>query len=402
MSTGPSPSDLDGVYLRNTENPLLESIRTYHPFDGDGMVHSLSFGGGEAVYHNRFVRTAGLTAELEAGRGAVGGVGRAPEPGQTARRLGCAHPHEGCIEHRRRGAQRRGADELLPVRRPLPARPGDPRDPRHRDLGRPLPGRGRIGAHQGRRAHRRAAVLQLLHRRAVHALRRRVAGQASSSTTSTCRCRGHGSPTTWPSPSTSPSSTPPSMFWDPEALRAGAYAPRFFADEPNRFAIVPRRGTTDEIRWFEAEPTYVLHWINAYEDGDEIVLDGFFQHNPSPAPPARRRSPDQPLPLPRPPRHGGRGSPVALRPAHRRHHRDAAVRSGDGVRDDQRPPRRAPPPLRLQRPARAGVVRVRRLREARRRDRPRRRDRAARTGCSPRRRSWPRERDRPPRTTGTC
>jgi carotenoid cleavage dioxygenase len=25
----------------------------------------------------------------------------------------------------------------------------------------------------------------------------------------------------------------------------------------------------------------VLHWTNAYEDGDEVVLDGFFQHNPT-------------------------------------------------------------------------------------------------------------------------
>jgi carotenoid cleavage dioxygenase len=27
----------------------------------------------------------------------------------------------------------------------------------------------------------------------------------------------------------------------------------------------------------------VLHWVNAYEEGDEIVLDGFFQHDPMPA-----------------------------------------------------------------------------------------------------------------------
>ena len=33
--------------------------------------------------------------------------------------------------------------------------------------------------------------------------------------------------------------------------------------------------------WFEADPTFVLHWANAYEDGDEIVLDGYFQHNPT-------------------------------------------------------------------------------------------------------------------------
>jgi carotenoid cleavage dioxygenase len=38
-----------------------------------------------------------------------------------------------------------------------------------------------------------------------------------------------------------------------------------------------------EIRWFEADPTYVLHWVNAYEDGDEIVLDGFFQGCPLPS-----------------------------------------------------------------------------------------------------------------------
>ena len=29
-------------------------------------------------------------------------------------------------------------------------------------------------------------------------------------------------------------------------------------------------------------PTYVLHWTNAYEEGDEIVVDGFFQGCPEP------------------------------------------------------------------------------------------------------------------------
>jgi carotenoid cleavage dioxygenase-like enzyme len=46
--------------------------------------------------------------------------------------------------------------------------------------------------------------------------------------------------------------------------------------------VVPRRGD-GPIRWFEADPTYVLHFTNAYEDGDEIVLDGFFQGDPEPA-----------------------------------------------------------------------------------------------------------------------
>ena len=53
---------------------------------------------------------------------------------------------------------------------------------------------------------------------------------------------------------------------------------------PSRFAIIPRYGQPSDIRWFEADPTYVLHFLNAYEDGDEVVMDGYFQENPTPRP----------------------------------------------------------------------------------------------------------------------
>ena len=72
------------------------------------------------------------------------------------------------------------------------------------------------------------------------------------------------------------------LFWDPSLLPQDIHLPRFFRDLPSRFAVIPRYGTTDQIRWFEADPTYSLHFINAYEEGDEIVLDGFAQTNPSP------------------------------------------------------------------------------------------------------------------------
>ncbi len=59
---------------------------------------------------------------------------------------------------------------------------------------------------------------------------------------------------------------------------------RFHRDMPSRFAVIPRRG---DVRRTSAgsrrSPTYVLHFVNAYEDGDEIVLDGFFQGDPEPA-----------------------------------------------------------------------------------------------------------------------
>ena len=73
---GEIPADIDGVYLRNTENPVHEPIGRYHPFDGDGMIHMMSFADGQAEYCNRFVRTRGFREEQEAGPGLHLGSGR--------------------------------------------------------------------------------------------------------------------------------------------------------------------------------------------------------------------------------------------------------------------------------------------------------------------------------------
>ena len=64
---GEIPRDLDGVYLRNTENPLHPALKAYHPFDGDGMLHVVGFRDGKVFYRNRFIRTDGFLAENEAG-----------------------------------------------------------------------------------------------------------------------------------------------------------------------------------------------------------------------------------------------------------------------------------------------------------------------------------------------
>ena len=75
---GEVPRDLDGIYLRNTENPLHPAIVRYHPFDGDGMIHKVSFRDGTVSYRNRFVRTDGLLAEQEAGRSLWAGLAENP------------------------------------------------------------------------------------------------------------------------------------------------------------------------------------------------------------------------------------------------------------------------------------------------------------------------------------
>jgi carotenoid cleavage dioxygenase len=72
------------------------------------------------------------------------------------------------------------------------------------------------------------------------------------------------------------------FFHDPELLRsARRRIARFHRDLPSRFGVLPRRGGADQVRWFEFEPGYVLHMVNAWEEGDWIVMDGCLQPDPS-------------------------------------------------------------------------------------------------------------------------
>ena len=269
---GELPADLAGVYLRNTENPVHPSIGMYHPFDGDGMLHSIRFEDGRRQLpqplrpHRRLPRRAG--------RGAVA-VDRHARPARAlaARgRLGRAGADEGRVEHRRRRPQRHRAQHLLPVRRRVPARPDDAGRRGQGAVGRGLPEPDRrVGAPEARRAHRRAAGVRLRQGVAVPALRRGQRGRASSSTRSTCRCPGRACPTTWPSPSATRSSTTCRSTGRPTCSSRASTCPASTPTSRAGSASCPASGSTDEIRWFEADPTYVLHWINAFEDGDEVV-----------------------------------------------------------------------------------------------------------------------------------
>lgn len=42
---------------------------------------------------------------------------------------------------------------------------------------------------------------------------------------------------------------------------------------PARIGIMPREGRSADVRWFEIDPCYVYHPMNAHDDGDTVVLD---------------------------------------------------------------------------------------------------------------------------------
>ena len=75
MVEGEIPAGLTGAYLRNGPNPRFTPLGSYvYPLDGDGMVHGVWFGDGQARYSNRFVRTPAIEAEERAGRALWPGV----------------------------------------------------------------------------------------------------------------------------------------------------------------------------------------------------------------------------------------------------------------------------------------------------------------------------------------
>ena len=44
-------------------------------------------------------------------------------------------------------------------------------------------------------------------------------------------------------------------------------------DYPARIGLLPREGTSSDVRWFDIDPCYVFHTLNAYEEGGDVVVD---------------------------------------------------------------------------------------------------------------------------------
>ena len=274
---GEIPPDIDGVYLRNTENQVHEPIGRYHPFDGDGMIHMMSFAGGKAEYRNRFVRTRGFQAEQEAGRSLWAGL---MEPPSRSMRPGWG-AQEGLKDASSTDIIVHAGLALSTFYQCGEGYRLDPYTLEQLGTEHWVPEDG-ISAHPKLDEHTGELLFFNYSKHAPY-MHYGVVGADNK--------LRHYVPIALPGPR-----LPHDMafteryaivndlplFWDAERLARGHHVVRMHADTPSRFGIIPRLGQPHEIKWFEAEPTYVLHWLNAWEEGDEVVLDGYFQEHPEP------------------------------------------------------------------------------------------------------------------------
>ncbi len=281
---GELPEDLWGAYVRNGPNSVFEPTNLYHWFDGDGMVHAVYFRDRQASYRSRFVRTETLADEMRAGRALWPGI------------LG---PFD--FDAPRHYLKDTANTDLLYWNGHLLALWYMCGAPYRLD---PLTLDSRGTDDFGGRLHTSVSAHPKVDERTGELVWFTLADEPPYMTYGVVSKDGelaHEVPIDLPGPRAPHDITITEnysilhdfpFFHDPELLReTRRRITRFHRDLPSRFGVLPRRGSPDQVRWFEFEPGYVLHMVNAWEDGDWIVMDGCFQPDPT----IRRRPEEGPL-----------------------------------------------------------------------------------------------------------
>lgn len=269
---GSVPDDLAGMFVRNGSNPKYPPRGRYHWFDGDGMLHGVRFGERQAYYTNRYVRTPGLARETAVGEALYTGILEPPDfrqPGGPFKNTANTDLvfHDGRLlalwwlggkAHRIRLPELDTMGEYDfegRLRRGIASHPKV--DPRTGDLvffdyalTPPYLIHG-VASADGSRL--RQVPIELPGARLQHdmAITERYSIVLDLP-----------------------------MYWDPKLLAQGKQRVMFDRAMPARFGILPRWGEAETIRWFEAPACYIYHTINAYEEGETVVLTGCSIDNP--------------------------------------------------------------------------------------------------------------------------
>lgn len=257
--TGSIPPELNGRYLRNGANPVTGMSE--HWFLGDGMVHGIELGNGQANwYRNRYVRTP-LYENPGVDRMELGYID--PETISFNFDISTANTH--VIGH---------AGKILALEEG--AFPYELT--RELDTVGPCTFDGKLTtqmtAHPKTCGETGEMVFFGYSSLPPYLTYHRVtaAGELIQSTEITV-----GGPTMMHdfviSRNHSIFMDLPAIF-DMELAMTGGMPIRWSDDYPARFGVMPRAGGDADVKWFDVDPCYVFHTLNAYDIGDEVVVHG--------------------------------------------------------------------------------------------------------------------------------
>lgn len=263
---GAIPKELDGVFVRNGPNPQFAPMGKYHWFDGDGMLHGVRLRDGRASYRNRYVRTKGWTIEHEAGRAIWGGLNDPPDLTKLARGLEMFKnaANTALVWHDGR---------LLAL-----WEGGEPYEVK-------VPGLETVGPYtfDGKLTHPFTAHPKIDH--ATGELLffgyQPIAPFLQYSVADADGVIVRTTPIELPRPVMMhdfAATEKHTLFLDlPATFSFGRLAKRepllkFEPDLGARVGVLPRRGEGKDVKWFDIPACYVFHTLNAFDDGDSVVL----------------------------------------------------------------------------------------------------------------------------------
>jgi carotenoid cleavage dioxygenase len=254
--------------MRNGPNPLFKPLSFTYPLDGDGMIHAVYLDNGRARYRNRFVQTRALRAETRAGRALYGGVMR-PIPVDPA--LVAPDGDPGPFKNGAFISVMRHGGHLLALSE---AATGYEMTMELDTIGEWKAGTGapiELGAHN--RRHARTGALFALTYAVDRPLVRFHQIDASGSLVKT-----------FPVALDEPTMIHdfvlterhlvllacPAIF-DMRAAQAGQSMLQWRPSLGTRIGLIPLDG--ESVTWLDAEPFFVFHFANGFEQGGRIVID---------------------------------------------------------------------------------------------------------------------------------
>lgn len=266
---GTIPEDLQGHFLRVGPNPVhVFSESAYHTFDGDGMIHSIEFARGSARYRNRFIQNEGFQLEQEQGDWVYKGMNslmdptpaRIPEGAPSAKNLAnTAFAYHNNTLYALHEPSQPTIIELPNLDTQGPTDFGG-------KLAHPFTAHPKIDTKSG------------------EMMAYGYSFQAPFVTYSVIDKTGdlvHTTPITIPRSifmHDFAATERYSLFLDfPITLDigraiSGGPAVDFEPHYGARIGVMPRYGTDADVQWFEVATGVVIHTANAWDDGDEVVL----------------------------------------------------------------------------------------------------------------------------------
>jgi carotenoid cleavage dioxygenase-like enzyme len=264
---GTIPKELAGAFLRIGSNPVfVDDPDKYYVFEGDGMIHEVAFANGQATYINRFVETDGHMAEREKGDFIWNGMETTPEniaqygPSKNIANTAMVF-HGGKFQALQEGS--RPFHLTLPNLDPVGEMDYDGK------LDHALTAHPKVDPRTGEMVTYGYNVLTEPYCIVS------VINKEGEMT--------HTTPVTIPTPimmhdcAISENYTIimdlPCIF-NLDRLAQGKSVLYFEPENGTRFGLLKRGADGEDIRWFDVETCYCYHTVNAFEEGDEVVVEG--------------------------------------------------------------------------------------------------------------------------------